>query len=282
MKSCHLGLSLLFVTALFPLVTARAGGPNSLHLCMGGANHGNFCIVDSQCPGGECQDLPFTCNDGPDAGNLCLTDADCTDGACVMIGRFQKPLPRVCQGGVNKGAACGQDSNCPGSSCVLNLLNPGLIKGTLTLIVDDDQVLGSTGSNLGSCVGVPPQQATTLLLEVKKSGTSHMLSQTYRCINPQVEGLAFAWRESELNNSVDNATILNSLLFRPIGGGLGAPGDMDQALRDIFASTGRPVIIETPHLLSSVKRTDREGDGLSSVVRLSVKIGFVPACYPNC
>jgi hypothetical protein len=51
---------------------------------------------------------------------------------------------------------------------------------------------------------------------------------------------------------------------------------MGQALRDIFGSTGSPVILSTQKSVSSSKYADRESDDLASVIRVDVTIGFIP------
>jgi hypothetical protein len=168
---------------------------------------------------------------------------------------------------------CRLDSDCGNNPCVLNLLEPGTIKGTLTFIVDDNQSTDSTGAT-GECSSPVTQRATTLLLEVRKGGERHLLSQAYRCLLPSSNGGNVFWVESEFNTAVDNGSILNNLLFRSLEQ-TGGFGNLGQAVRDIFGSMGTPVILSTKKI-TTIKYTDREMDDLASVLRVDVTIGFVP------
>jgi hypothetical protein len=140
--------------------------------------------------------------------------------------------------------------------------------------VDDTLTAESTGAT-GNCTYDAPQRATTLLLEVRKSGKRHFLSQAFRCLSPSSNGGNAFWTESVFNAAVDNSSILNNLLFRVLDQ-TGGFGNMGQALRDIFGSTGSPVILSTQKSVSSSKYADRESDDLASVIRVDVTIGFIP------
>ncbi len=50
---------------------------------------------------------------------------------------------------------------------------------------------------------------------------------------------------------------------------------MADAMRALFGVIGRPVVIDVPKDVSFVRRSDHQADGLASIVRLKVTIGFV-------
>ena len=81
-------------------------------VCRGGANDGQPCTTDADCPGTclqnvghpACQvytDCPFVCKGGTTPG------AECPDGTC----------PGTCIGGPNVGQACTTGADCPQSRC---------------------------------------------------------------------------------------------------------------------------------------------------------------------
>ncbi len=51
-------------------------------LCVGGANGGNLCKSNADCPGGACAATPYLCVGGANNGNVCNSNADCPDGVC--------------------------------------------------------------------------------------------------------------------------------------------------------------------------------------------------------
>jgi len=54
-------------------------------MCNGGANNGNTCTDDADCPGGTCDSdlvLGAACSGGTNDGGECTTDADCPGGTC--------------------------------------------------------------------------------------------------------------------------------------------------------------------------------------------------------
>ena len=55
--------------------------------CNGGANNGNACDDDAECPGGTCGDaslvLGAVCSGGTNADEDCFDDGDCPGGSCV-------------------------------------------------------------------------------------------------------------------------------------------------------------------------------------------------------
>jgi hypothetical protein len=70
-----------------------AGWTNKV--CAGGLNQHAVCAVNSECPGGTCNEQCF-CGGGAQKPNAC-------EAACL--------------GGINNAAACTVDSECPGSFC---------------------------------------------------------------------------------------------------------------------------------------------------------------------
>jgi hypothetical protein len=147
------------------------------------------------------------------------------------------------------------------------------VKGTLTIIVDNDAF--PPGGTFVSCGGVPAlDRIAAVLLEVKKAGKRHFFSEGYRC--PFSPGSSsFLNNEQVLNDVVASGAILNSILFE-------TSLTMTQGLRDLFGSTGTPVILKASRTIDKVPHSDHEGDALASVVRIDVTLGFVPACYPAC
>ncbi|MBI3250185.1 MAG: hypothetical protein HYZ50_27125 [Deltaproteobacteria bacterium] len=219
--------------------------------------------------GGEPQTF-HVCEGGPSAGLECSIDDECPGSSCVET-RILPDLPRVCKNGPHKGEACTDDANCGNGQCVIEFADstPTTIRGVLTIMVDDDETNLDTGE---SC------KTATVLIEVDKSGQHYLLSQTYACMPVNYDlDVDFLRTESGLNQSVMDGSLLNRLLFRGADGGPDDPaaGELAQALRDIFQTTGRPIVISTPERLSSDNHADRQADGLASVVRLKVAIRFV-------
>jgi hypothetical protein len=222
------------------------------------------------CSGGFCQLESLLCKDGPASGSRCLTDADCSGSQCVNVGAF-KLLPHVCSSGPHKGQTCHANSDCGGSACTINLVSATTVKETLTIIVDN----ASSNSIFVSCGDASALDHTaTVVLEVKKAGKRYFFSDGYRC--PLISGpFNFLNTEQILNNAVASGAILNSVLFE-------TSGAMAQGLRDLFNSTGAPVILKASQAINKISHSDHEEDELASVVRIDVTIGFVPACYPGC
>ncbi|MEY4950553.1 MAG: hypothetical protein RL698_2764 [Pseudomonadota bacterium] len=99
--------------------------------CRGGRNDGLPCYDDAGCgEGGACSES--TCRVGAAAGNACLLDVDCPGGECgpslfdfstrFAGGRGPVVVPRrgpgACQGGSLAGHACSTDADCAGDVCV--------------------------------------------------------------------------------------------------------------------------------------------------------------------
>ena len=125
------------------LVTRRdlSGGQT---VCAGGANDGQSCMDDGDCPGGFCTISRALCDGGADDGQAC----QCIGGTCSAAAACPQNASRgtcaggplageccdvaqncaggatcagsqkLCQGGSQKGMPCLRDSHCPGSTCV--------------------------------------------------------------------------------------------------------------------------------------------------------------------
>lgn len=83
-------------------------------LCAGGANNGQACILDRDCPGGFCVIARAVCDGGSAAGREC----HCIGGSCSAAGSCAtNPAMGTCGGGFLAGECCDPASNCPGGSC---------------------------------------------------------------------------------------------------------------------------------------------------------------------
>ena len=56
-----------------------------------------------------------TCEDGANKGNDCVDDTDCPGSTCVSTGDVV--LGQICDGGTNDGGDCTADTDCPGGEC---------------------------------------------------------------------------------------------------------------------------------------------------------------------
>lgn len=200
-------------------------------------------------------------------------------------------LPRVCDAGTTggkAGMACTNDSQCPNGSCVVNYVTGAGASFTawVTLMVDDDVSKFDGSQTIADVVSV------TALVEVKFRGKKYLLSQTYQNLEgsdwsalvaamqqgPFIADTGVSNRrvtESQLNSAVtmDSPTtnILDDLLWQS------GDSEMVSELRAIFGVTGTPVVVSTPLSLAAIDHTPHGADGLASVVRMKVKVRFVPA-----
>jgi hypothetical protein len=62
----------------------------------------------------------MTCSGGANNGNACTENADCPDGTCVS----DLVLGAACSGGTNDGSECATDADCPGGTCGGGLILP--------------------------------------------------------------------------------------------------------------------------------------------------------------
>lgn len=245
--------------------------------------------------GDNCPDYISICRGGPYAGLQCTDDAQCPKSECIES-TFAEPPPwsRICKGGGldNDGKQCLSREDCGTGLCVLEFIQtkPSVLKGDLTLIVDDQETPPD---------GEEPCGAAAVMLEIRQEGQPHFFSQLFRCI-PAPENLTtdaeFLRTETELNDSADAASIslsntvsiLNRLLFRPSGGdvieGLQNPpgGNMILALRKFIGEENNP--LHPIPIVVNAKKTSKElehdnhggNDKLASVVRFEIQIRFVP------
>jgi hypothetical protein len=100
-------LVLAFVTTLLLATPASAD-----LICRGGANDGDPCTTDADCPGACQQNVAHpVCAVYTDCPNVCkggtAPGTECPDGDC----------PGVCVSGPNAGNACMNGGDCPNSRC---------------------------------------------------------------------------------------------------------------------------------------------------------------------
>jgi hypothetical protein len=199
----------------------------------------------------------------------CTTNADCPGSTCVTT-TFLPTLPRLCESGPNEGGNCYSDADCLPGHCTLAFegTQPATIPAILTLIVDDDETNLNTGQSCG---------AATILLEVDKAGQHYLLPQIYLCIPEADPELEFLRTEAGLNDAVADTSLLNRLLFRGPDAGPDDPAfnQLAQALRDLFQTTGQPIVVGTPKKIKPDAYTNNEANGLGSAVRLHIELRFV-------
>jgi hypothetical protein len=111
-RSHHLGALVLSILTVATLTTsAFAGGV--IMRCRGGANNGNSCSTDADCPGLCLHSATGAlCGAGDPCARVCrggdTPGAECPDGKC----------PGVCVGGDNRQQPCtGDQAECPGGYC---------------------------------------------------------------------------------------------------------------------------------------------------------------------
>lgn len=191
-------------------------------------------------------------------------------------------LPHACKGGGNAGMACSDDTECPGSSCEINFLKgPGTtLNGELTLIIDDDT------SNYGGCTTscIDDVVTATVLLEVQKNGPK-LFTQTYENLffgatafdvvqglqlGPTLSDMFGPVSEFGLQQNVQANNVLYNFLLQE------AEFDLANGLRRLTGIPGRPVIIAAPKKIDQFRYADETESPLGSVIRLKVKIRFVP------
>ena len=101
--------------------------------CSGGANDGNPCLIDLECPSGSCsstQGVPCSgCSGGVNDGVACGSDADCPGGTCPLPGNAA--CREICSGGTNAGAVCEVPTCGPGGTCPAGTCTGGPTPGVL-------------------------------------------------------------------------------------------------------------------------------------------------------
>ena len=182
----------------------------------------------------------------------------------------------VCTGGPNKGQSCtppaeGQKNPCPKSQCEIDYITKPngealTITGTLTIIVNENVI---DWNNPRSPLDIT---LTTVLLEVKKGGQSHLLTQTYQncCKIPNGDETMPGWFELAAESNLG----IISLHDKDLNGFISQQPEstLAQGLRDLFQRTGIPIIMETA---KEFDLSNHAGDLLGSAVRFKVKIRFV-------
>ena len=129
--------------------------------CKGGANNGNTCTDDEDCPNGTCGGdlvLGGVCNGGTNDGGDCAENSDCPGGGTCAggvtlpsptgsvrlnyicpgwdPGQFAPGYLQTCKGGANDGSACTDDADCPDGACVEG--RPGSENGSIDLFMTID------------------------------------------------------------------------------------------------------------------------------------------------
>jgi len=84
-------------------------------LCSGGANDGDACAGDGDCPGGVCVTARALCDGGNDDGQAC----QCIGGSCSLATACtETPSMGTCAGGALEGTCCDTAQNCDGGTCM--------------------------------------------------------------------------------------------------------------------------------------------------------------------
>ena len=182
---------------------------------------------------------------------------------------------RACRGGSNRNNPCTDAVDCPGGTCKIVLAKENL--SALVTIIVDDNVSKYDGTEAYTNV-----VAATVLVEISKNGTKHLLAQTYQNLKgADLTALVTNLRDGEVIGDtiapvtestmaviVPTAAILNRFLVQSID----AP--LADALRTLAGSVGNPLIVGVPSRLEQVAFEPHPADPLASALRLKVRIGF--------
>lgn len=220
---------------------------------------------------------------------LLVATGSAVAGGSPVPERREEQLPRICKG-PGKSQSCTKDSDCASGRCEINFLRgpDAAFMAEVTLIIDDNvsKFDGSESKELSEI------KAVTVLLEIKDKGETHLLAQTYQNLEGQdfnalvaalEAGPFLADMESRDRRAAERRlfepqdddpvhSILDDFLFEE------GDSEMADAVRALFGMTGRPIIADVPEDAAFVQRSDHaaDGDGLASLVRMKVKIRFVP------
>jgi len=196
-------------------------------------------------------------------------------------------LPHVCTG-PGKPQPCTEDSQCPSGLCEINFLRgpDATFEAEVTLIIDDDV------SKFDGTEKIAGVKAATVLLEVEDEGETHLLSQTYQNLEGRkfktlIEALKAGPFLADMGSPVSNRRVAEFRLFESLTDDpfpsilddfLFEEGDNElaDAVRALAGVKGRPIIAEVPGDAALIQRSDHVADGLASLVRMKVKIRFVP------
>jgi hypothetical protein len=177
----------------------------------------------------------------------------------------QGDFAHVCSRGPNRGLECTvatQDVDCPGSVCVVQVVGP-TARGTLTIIAHDSVTDWANGGS--------PNQALTVLLEVKAPSGPQMLAATYQnvldpTLPPNAPGNVVSIDLDEGNLAGVAAAVGDLLFVQP-------EAALATELQELFETTGIPVLVDATE--GSVRSADHTADPLATVVRFKVKIRFL-------
>ena len=222
---------------------------------------------------------------------LLVATGSAVAGGSPVPERREEQLPHICKG-PGKSQSCTKDSDCASGRCEINFLRgpDAAFMAEVTLIIDDNvsKYDGSESEELSNV------KAATVLLEIKDKGETHLLAQTYQNLEGSnfedlVKALTAGPFLADMGSPVSNRRAAERRLFEPqpddpvhsiLDDFLFEEGDSDlaDAVRALFGITGRPIIADVPEDATFVQHSDHsaDGDGLASLVRMKVKIRFVP------
>jgi cysteine-rich repeat protein len=139
-----------------PGSTCAAGDPDNCvnySSCLGGTNNGQLCTADADCGGGDCD--PFEAEATP-CNDDCTTDTsvcdNCGDGTTSGAETCDPPFSVLrCNGGADSGDQCGADSDCAdGALCVAGeRCTGGSLDGDAC--VTDADCCDTSDSNTANC-----------------------------------------------------------------------------------------------------------------------------------
>lgn len=194
-------------------------------------------------------------------------------------------IEHVCQGGSNDGQQCTvtpttlvvpcafSSDDCPGGTCVIDYTTSKVVTAKVTIMADEH-----TSTWLSPQTGLGP--AVTFLVCVKKNG-EHCFTETYvppspaQCEEDSVYmGLGVSCvTEFEVDGfNVDKEILKNNFQFYVPEGLCNPDGDFAQGLRDLFETTGIPVVTDFG---ASGGTDDHADDVTGSVMHFTAKIRFV-------
>jgi hypothetical protein len=169
------------------------------------------------------------------------------------------------------GTDCGTKSNGEPYPCVPDLLKRPVLRGTLTVIFDE---------NPADNVSLPGNPAITALLEIKLKGQRYLFTKSFQSSTPGNWPQVGGWNAP--TSEADIASLAFSWPFQqPLLALTPFKGAIDQAVEEawpgLFDLTGRvPLITDAVLALNPDKVTDQySGEDLGRVIRLKVRIQYV-------
>lgn len=220
---------------------------------------------------------------------LGLTDSAWSGAPAGGVCFREQHLAHVCSEGQNNGQQCTVSPAdncdpvtpaCPGGLCVVDYTTPKAVRAEVTIMFDK-----KTSTWAAPQVGLGP--ALTVLVCVRKKVLSkHCFTETYRLdrqICQQIPdaiymGTAGCIEEHEVGelNVTEDGLIILFRYFVPEGH-LNPDGDLAQGLRDLYGTTGIPVVTD---FRSPGKADDHTGDNTGSVAFFIAILKFVSAVSP--